>query len=380
MRAPKRRPESAVIERLLREPWRFEFFQAVRVLELWLKRRGRAPHGLVTDMLRFQNSISLGFPASQLEAIEPELRDLEIGLPFALPIDAAALGDALEQGSLRRLHLTPAFMGLLGGHGVLPAHYTERIAEHQARHKNEDEDQGPRAFLDAFSNRSLALFYEAWRKYRLPLKYQLDGQDAFLPLLLSLAGLGDAALRQRLDSQADGAVRDESIGYFAAAVRQRPVSSVQLARVLSEYFGEQVQAEQFVGAWYEVPLAQQTVLGQDSAVLGARAIAGARVWQRNLRLRLVVGPLAHAGFQGFLPGGLAARALNSVLALFTGVALEYEIELVLRAADVHNTTLDEHHPGRLGWDAFLVLDAAPGDRHDVRYDLHAAGQAAPPSS
>ncbi|WP_306392368.1 type VI secretion system baseplate subunit TssG [Telluria beijingensis] len=373
MRAQKRRTESPVIERLLHEPWRFEFFQAVRMLELWLKRRGRPAHGLVADMLRFRNSISLGFPASQLEAIEPELRDLEIGMPFELPVDAAALGDALEQGTLRRVHLTPAFMGLLGGHGVLPAHYTERIAEHQARYKNEDEDQGPRAFLDAFSNRSLALFYEAWRKYRLPFKYQLDGQDAFLPLLLSLAGLGDAALRRRLDGADDGAVLDESIAYFAAAVRHRPVSAVQMARVLSEYFGEQVEAEQFVGSWYDVPLAQQTVLGQDSAVLGTRAIAGARVWQRSLRLRLVVGPLAHAGFQGFLPGGLAARALKSVLALFTGVALEYEVEVVLRAADVHNTTLDELHPGRLGWDAFLVLDSPPGDRHDVRYDLHAAG-------
>lgn len=372
MCAQKRRPESPVIERLLREPWRFEFFQAVRVLELWLKRRGRPSHGLVADMLRFRNSISLGFPASQLETIEPELRDLDIGMPFDMPVDAAALGDAVQRGTLHRLHLTPAFMGLLGGHGVLPAHYTERIAEHQARHKNEDEDEGPRAFLDAFSNRSLALFYEAWRKYRLPFKYQLDGQDAFLPLLLSLAGLGDPALRRRLAGAREGAVLDESIGYFAAAIRHRPVSAVQLARVLSEYFGAQVEAEQFIGSWYDVPIAQQSVLGQDSAVLGARAIAGARVWQRSLRLRLVVGPLAHAGFQGFLPGGLAARALESVLALFTGVALEYEIELVLRAADVHNTTLDEHHPGRLGWDALLVLDAPPGDRHDVRYDLHAA--------
>jgi len=371
MRAQKRRFEPPVIERLLREPWRFEFFQAVRVLELWLKRRGRAPQALVADMLRFRNSVSLGFPASQLEAIEPELRDLEIGMPFELPVDAAALGHALEEGTLRRVHLTPAFMGLLGGHGVLPVHYTERIAEHQARHKNEEEDTGPRAFLDAFSNRSLALFYEAWRKYRLPLKYQLDGQDAFLPLLLSLAGLGDASLRQRLAGAADGAVLDESIGYFAAAIRHRPVSAVQLARVLSDYFGQPVEAEQFVGGWYPVPPAQQSTLGRDSATLGSRALAGERVWQRDLCLRLTVGPLAHAGFQAFLPGGMAARALKSVLALFTGVALEYQVELVLRAADVHNTTLGDVHPGRLGWDAFLVHDTAPGDRHDVRYQLHA---------
>jgi len=381
MPTEKRRTESPVIERLLREPWRFEFFQAVQVLEVWLKRRGRPARALVADMLRFRNSVSLGFPPSQLEAIEPELRDLEIGMPFELPVDAAALGNAVQEGTLRHVHLTPAFMGLLGGSGVLPAHYTERIAAHQALHKNDDEDTGPRAFLDAFSNRSLALFYDAWRKYRLPLKYQTDGQDAFLPLLLSLAGLGDASLRQRMASAVDGAVLDESIGYFAAAIRHRPVSAVQLARVLSEYFGQPVEAEQFIGGWYAVPPAQQTVLGQDSAILGSRALAGERVWQRNLCLRLTVGPLAHAGFQAFLPGGMAARALRSVLALFTGVTLEYEVEVVLRAADVHNTTLDACHPGRLGWDAFLVLDSPPADRHDVRYQLHAtpaAQSAAPP--
>jgi len=383
MRTPKRRSESAVIEQLFNEPWRFEFFQAVRVLELWLKRRGKPPRQLVADMLRFQNSISLGFPASQLVSIHADVRDLSIGMPFDLPIDAAALADAVQEGTLRHVRLTPAFMGLLGCNGVLPAHYTERIAEHQAQHKNEEEDDGPRAFLDAFSNRSLALFYEAWRKYRLPLKYQLDGHDAFLPLLMSLAGLGDEALRRRLADVGDGAVLDESIGYFAASIRHRPVSAVQMARVLSEYFGQPIVAEQFIGAWYDIPAAQQSMLGQDSAVLGARALAGARVWQRTLRLRLIVGPLAHAGFQAFLPGGMAARALKSVLALFTGVALEYEVELVLRAADVHNTTLDAVSPGRLGWDAFLVLDALPGDRHDVRYDLHATPPPvvqAPPTS
>jgi len=357
----KRRLEPAVIERLFHQPWRFEFFQAVRLLELWLARRGQPTRGLLARVLRFQNSMSLGFPASQLEAIATEP---------ALERSSAALDAAAQDGTLRYVRLTPAFMGLLGGNGVLPAHYTERLADHQALRKNDPEDDGARAFLDTFSNRSLALFYEAWRKYRLAFKYGLDGEDAFLPLLLSLAGLGNDALRQRLVDDSQGAVQDQSIAYFAASIRHRPVSATQLARVLSDYFGQPVEAEQFIGAWYDVPEAQQTVLGQENAVLGSRAIAGARIWQRNLRLRLTLGPLPHAGFQGFLPGALGARALNSMLSLFTGVALEYEIELVLRAADVRNTTLDDLHPGRLGWDAFLVLDAAPGDRHDVRYDLH----------
>jgi type VI secretion system protein ImpH len=360
MPATQRRFEPAVIERLFREPYRFEYVQAVRLLELWLRRRGKPSRELVAQFLRFQNSVSLGFPPSQLEAIHAEPRELDTA--------PAALAAALQEGALRYVRLTPSFMGLLGGHGVLPLHYTERIAEHQSQEKGEPEADGARAFLDTFSNRSLALFYAAWRKYRLALQYQLDGHDAFLPLLLSLAGLGNAALRWRLGASEDGAVLDESIAYFAASVRQRPASSVQLARVLSEYFGQRIVAEQFVGCWYAVPPEQQSILGGDKVVLGASAIAGARVWQRDLRLRLVVGPLDRAGFNDFLPGGLAARALRSMLAMFTGLSLEYEVELVLLAADVRNVRLagDE---GRLGWDAYLVEGLQTEDRRDVRYEL-----------
>ena len=358
MLAKKRRFEPAVIEKLFREPYRFEYFQAVRVLELWLKRNGMPRQGLVANFLRFQNSTSLRFPASQLEAIATEPRD--IGR------DAGSLGAALQAATLKYVCLTPTFMGLLGGTGVLPVHYTERIAEHLFNEK----DEGARAFLDTFSTRSLALFYEAWRKYRLALKYQVDGQDQFLPLLLGLAGLGNTSLRQRLSRRQDGAVLDESIGYFAASIRHRPSSAVQLACVLAEYFGHPVQAEQFVGHWYEVPPAQQTVLGGEIGVLGKDAIAGGRVWQRDLRLRLVVGPLDHAGFTAFLPGGLAARALKSLLAMFTGLALEYEVELVLRAADVRPVTISaDGKLGRLGWDAYLVDGPQETDRRDVHYDV-----------
>src|SRR5439155_8333242 len=127
---------------------------------------------------------------------------------------------------LRAIRVRPAFMGLLSGTGVLPAHYTERIAEHELHQK----DAGPRAFLDTLSNRSLAQFYAAWKKYRLELHYEGKDRDGFLPLLLHLAGLGQPALRKRLRTREAGGLQDETIGYFAAASRQRPVSAVQIAR------------------------------------------------------------------------------------------------------------------------------------------------------
>ncbi|MGZ5787750.1 MAG: type VI secretion system baseplate subunit TssG [Ramlibacter sp.] len=357
MRIPQRRFEPAVIERLFLEPYRFEYCQAVRLLELWLKRQGVREDGLVTGYMRFRNSLSLGFPASELAAVETEPPELEP--------TAGALGAAARSGTLKYVRPTPTVLGFPSSSGVLPAHYTERLAEHLLYQR----DDGPRAFLDTFSNRSLAMFYEAWRKYRLEFKYQLDGRDRFLPLLLSLGGLGNASLRGRLAGEGQGIVRDESLGYFAAALRHRPASAAQLGKLLGEYFGRTVSVEQFIGAWYPVPQAQQTTLGRPDATLGIGAMAGARVWQRDLRMRLVVGPLDHEGFTAFLPGGLAARALRSLLSMFTGVTLEYEVEVILRASDVHSVVLGENSRARLGWDAFLVDGPQAQDRRDVRYLL-----------
>jgi type VI secretion system protein ImpH len=357
MRTPQRRFEPSVIERLFEQPYRFQFFQAVRMLELWLKKNGLPREGAVASFLRFQNSLSLNFPASQLEAMDTE--------PRALAKDSAALGEALQRGELKYIRITPAFMGFLGTAGALPAHYTERVAAHALYER----DDGPRAFLDTFSNRTLALFYEAWRKYRLELQYEIDGKDRFLPLLLSMAGLGNHALRHRLSDGGEG-VLDESVGYFAAAMRHRPASAAMIGKVLSDYFGEPINVTQFIGAWYDVPPTQQTTLGGTNAQLGMSALVGGRVWQRDLRMRLTVGPLDRAGFDAFLPGGLAARALAKMLTMFTGLTLEYEVHIVLRAPDVDGVTLsEERHGGRLGWDSFLCTAPETRDRDDLRYEL-----------
>jgi len=361
MRTPQRRFEPSVIARLFAQPYRFQFFQAVRMLELWLARNGLPREGAVASFLRFQNSTSLTFPASQLEAMAPDPQPE--GQPAAL--DGAALSEALRRGEIKYIRVTPAFMGFLGTAGALPAHYTERVAAHALYER----DDGPRAFLDAFSNRTLALFYEAWRKYRLELQYAVDGRDRFLPLLLSLAGVGNHTLKHRLSDGGEG-VLDESVAYFAAAMRQRPASAALVSKVLTDYFGEPIAVTQFIGHWYDVPQGQQTTLGGANAGLGVSALVGARVWQRDLRMRLTIGPLSRAGFEAFLPGGLAARALGKMLSMFTGLTLEYEVHVVLRAPDVDGVTLnDDRAGGRLGWDSFLSTRPETRDRDDLRYEL-----------
>ena len=363
MLATKRRHEPSVVQRLLDTPQRFDFFQAVRILEHWFGQQGLSQESAIASYLRFRNTLSLAFPASEIEALQVELD----GVPASERLSEAELAAALAEGRLTRLSITPSFMGFLGGGGTLPAHYTESIAAHQLYLR----DDSPRAFLDIFSNRALALFYQAWRKYRLEFKHTPEQDDGFLPVLKSLAGIGQRGLGKRLqDDRAN--VLDETLAYYAGTLRHRPASAAMIRNVLEEYFGVPFAIEQFVGGWYEVPADQRSCLGGGNAVLGVTAMAGSRVWQRDLCMRVVVGPLCRRDFARFLPRGSAAAALEKFLTMFTSTTLEYEVQVVLRAEDVQRMQLqDEQDGGQLGWNTFLVSGHEKVDRGDVSYRIHA---------
>ena len=152
MPGTQRRRHPSVIQQLLDAPQRFECFQALRLLLAWLAEHGIDEHTALAKIMRFDNSVSLRFPASQVEALTTD------GIA-----DADALLQALLSGHLQHIHLTPAFMGLLGCQGSLPSHYSERIAAHQ----HSERDTSARAFLDLFSSRAVTLFYHAWLRYRI---------------------------------------------------------------------------------------------------------------------------------------------------------------------------------------------------------------------
>lgn len=354
-----RRIDPGVAQQLLAQPQRFGFFQAMRVLERLFVRQGLKPAEAVPARVRFRNSVSLGFPASEIESATAYAGD---GVTLDRDV---AVAHAITMEQLGEVHLTPAFMGLLGGHGALPLHYTEALAEREVFQR----DRAARAFLDIFSTRAVALHYAGWKKHRPALQYELDSRERFLPLVLALAGLGTPALRQRL-CDGDGDVFDQALAHHAGLLGQRPVSLATLQRVLAGYFDVPLRVESFVGAWYDVPAEQRTRLGVGNARLGTSALAGERVWQRDLRVRLWIGPLGRQRFDDFLPGGTAAKALAKWLALLTGSTLEYEVRLGLKAGCVTGMTMGAPAPApapRLGWDSYLCSQPAAAPRHDTTY-------------
>jgi type VI secretion system protein ImpH len=328
-----------VIERLLAEPQRFEFFQAVRLLLLWLEERGVPPQQALDGHLRFANSLSLRFPASQVEAL-------------ALVQDRPAI-PGLPRPQFR---LTPSFMGLLGAHGALPAHYTERIQDWSAA----EQDDAPRAFLDIFSNRMLALFYGAWQKYRV--EHMAAGRsDRYLPVLLALAGFAPG------HAPAPG-VSDPMLALYAGVLRQRPGSAAVLGRVLSEVLRVPVALQECIGHWDRLAVEERTALGGANAVLGQAALLGARSWRPDLRVRVRIGPLDSAGFERFLPQGSGAATLQGLLGLFAAPTLSYDVVLVLRHTELRALHLGERSR-RLGLDSYIVTAPVTLDRDDMRYEL-----------
>lgn len=352
MSTPKRRDSVGLIDQLLADPHRFEFFQAVRLVERWLAAEPATSAELLPRRLRFRSSLAMSFPASEIEALAVTRRE----------------GAADDEP--QHIEITPAFMSLLGASGALPFVYTEQIAQRELYSK----DFAARRFLDLFGNRAVALFYAAWKKSRLHLQYEADRKNRFAPMVLALAGVGQTALNDRLQPQ-EGGVNDESLAFFAGALQQRVLSALQLQQLLSRYLRVPVRIEQFCGRWYTLPAAARVSLGLGNGVLGRNALSGERVWQRDLRVKVMLGPLTHGLFQRFLPGAPGATALRELVTLLSGVSLEYEINLTLRADAVASSSLASNRSpsaGRLGWDTYVQTRPTQNDRCDVRYDIHAA--------
>ena len=317
---------SVVIDALCREPGRYSFFQAVESLLGWLTDCHQVSRGEALDRLvRFESSRDLAFPTGDLAAI-------------TLPLNGGELPQAV---------LTTLFMGFTGTHGALPHHFTARLAE--------DADGGVQALLDVFSNRFIRHFHAAWRKSR-PALPSLDGDgDDLLPLLMSLSG-----------NAAGAPVEDCVAGYYTGAFQQGPVSAAMLQSVLTDYFQLPITVTPNIGYWHRLKEHQLARLGTRNCCLDGRMVLGRRIWRRDGRVGLRIGPLDKATYNSFLPDGGNVPKLRALLSMFHMPGIDFEIVLVLRAADVVPVVLGRGF--RLGYDTFMVSRPGIEDR-EMRYLL-----------
>jgi len=339
MPTAQRQPERSVIQRLRDEPYRFQFVQAMRVIDAWTRRDVSMPDSL-DQVVRFRNRTSMAFPASEIDSIS---------------VDSAAASEVVPSGP-RQVSLTPAFIGLLGATGVLPFQYTDYAQG------TEPEDGARRAFFDIVSHRTVMLFYRAWERSQVRYRTTSAGADGFLPIVLAVGGT--AAVHR--DTPAAAIDRDSVAAYYAGILRHQSTSAHAMAGVLTDYFGVPIEVQQFIGTWVTLVARERTGLGTTNCTLGDMATLGTTLYQPDGRIRLRIGPLDAATYRTFLPNAHGTRALDAMLALFRVANVGIERQLVLRAADVRPTCLGraaETGIG-LGFGTFLITRPATTDRND----------------
>jgi len=332
---------------LFQEGYRFDFFQAVRVLErLYPKRSPVGYSGApASEATRFRALLALTFPPSAIHEVNRSEK---------------------ENGPDQMI---VAFMGLFGSMGVLPRHYTELLIERVRR-----KDFTLRDFLDIFNHRFVSLFYRAWEKYRFPVAYERerlrggDDYDPFSRLIFHLIGMGTAGLRGQLRSG------DEVLLYYAGLAAQKPHSASAIESLLTDYFGVAVRLEQFTGAWLRLEPENRTYLGRGAPnnELGVSTILGSKFWDQQAAFRVVMGPLSFSQFREMLPSARGFAPLVDLIRFFTGLALDFDVRLVLKAAEVPSCRLTRPGPEalRLGWSSWLKTKEFSKDAADALLGRH----------
>jgi type VI secretion system protein ImpH len=323
-------------QKLFEEPYRFEFFQAVRLLEKVFPERAPVGYDALPskEVARFRSHPSISFPASEVYEVTEETDDFT--------------GE-------QKLEMIVNFMGMLGPLGVLPTHYTELVMD-RLRYR----DKTLYAFLDIFSHRAISLFFRAWQKYRFPVSYE-RGKDDFTEYLFDLVGLGTLGLRGRLN------LDDESLLPYSGLIAQKPHSSTALEQMLSDYFSVPVKVNQFTGQWLSLDRESITRLGEANSQLGWNAVVGTRVWDDQSKFRVVFGALKFTEFQAFLPNGTAHKAMKSIIRFMVGEELDFDVKLKLKAKEVPGTILTTRAKRRpmLGWTSYLKTKPFKKDDEQV---------------
>jgi len=300
---------------------RMDFFQVLRLLE-----------NARPDLPRIGTSL------------RPRDDAVRFGQDPALVFHPAALARFTRADGDAKARLAVNFFGLLGANGPLPLHITEYVRD-RLRHGG---DGTMLAFLDVFHHRMLALFYRARASAEPVISLDRRDGDRFSDFVGSLFGIGAPALRER------DAIGDFAKLHFAGLLANKTRPAAGLVTVLRAYFKLPFEVEQFVGHWMRIPAEVQSRIGaaEDGNRLGSSLMLGRSVWDVQNKFRIVIGPLDYADYRRFTPGGDSLARLLAWVRLYAGLALDWDVRLVLKKEQ--RPPLRLGGATRMGWSTWLA--------------------------
>ncbi len=317
---------TSVKDWLFHEPYRFDFFQAVRLLEQL--RPDQIPVGDGVDParepVRFHSGIGFAFPASDIATV------LASPLPHAPP------------------DMEVNFLGLAGPFGPLPVPYSEFIVARQAQ-----KDSVSREFLDLFNHRLLSLFYQSRKIFHIGFESKPPQDTAVARYLSAIAGMGTPKLGGRL------AISDRVFLAHGAQFSHQIRSLAGLEGLLTNHFHVPVQVKSFCGQWQTIENDQQTVIGRygHNQELGVSVVLGNKVWDMHQTCCVTLGPLTATQFQNLLPAGWGYRPLHELATFYCGPTTNVQYQLALNDTDMSGSHLTQRpqQGARLGWTSWLRM-------------------------
>jgi type VI secretion system protein ImpH len=325
-----------VEEQLRQEPYKYGFFQALRILECAYNNKPRLGNSTrpVDDAIRLAQEPSLVFESSTLT----QLVAGKNGLPSRLLV---------------------RFFGLFGPNGAFPLHLTEYIHERIYYHR----DHTLARFVDIFHHRMMCLFYRAWADTEPVVSFDRPETDRFAGYVGSLAGFGRDAMQER------DAMPDLAKYYFTGYLSGRTKHAEGLRAMLADYFRLPVTIEQFVGEWLSIQASDLTRLGESprTGQLGISTVVGSRVWACQHKFRMRFGPLSLSEYLSLLPNGQRTDQLIALVRNYIGDELVYDANLILKNQEVPRARLDGNTS--LGWTSWMGERKTDKDADDLRLNL-----------
>jgi type VI secretion system protein ImpH len=326
--------------RLVAEPSAFHLFQALRLIEAAYAdtpRLGRSVRP-AQDPVRIGQQVELAFP------------------PVTVTAFAAKDPEGKRPGRLRQL-----FFGLFGPMGPLPLHVTEYARDRERNQR----DTTLVGFADAFHHRATSLLYRAWASAEPAPSFDRPDDDPFAEHVAAFAGRRGAAFRNR------DAMPDLAKLHFAGRLLSGAKNEEGLLAIVSAFFRAPCRIESFVGSWLELDARDRWQLGVP-AQLGRSASLGARVWSRQAKFRLRIGPLSLREYRRLLPGRASLRRLASVVRNYHGDSLDWDLNLVLAKGEAPALQLGGQ--AQLGWTTWIGSAAREREADDLRLHPTAVAQ------
>jgi len=314
--------------RLSADPGSHHIFLALRILEAHHADRPR----LGQSRRPAQDAVRLG-------------QDPQMGFPRTT---VSGYGPAPRGGRMRLANLA---FGLFGPQGPLPLHLTEYALERSRKHR----DTAFVAFADLLTHRLMSLFYRAWTTGQPAPSFDRAGADPLARKVAALAGRDGAALAGR------DAMPDLAKLHFAGHLSAGPKSAEALVSMLSAFFSAPVKLHPFVASWLELEPDDRWQLGRPAG-LGRSTSIGTRVRSRSAKFRIRIGPVGLAEYRRLLPGNGSLERLEAIVRNHVGDALDWDVNLVLRAEEVPRSALGGSTAlGHTSWIGTRRADARDAD-------------------